>query len=581
MKLPIPGIYVQEQEYTLNPLRIDTRTLAAFVGICERGPLDTPVLIKNFDGYLKLFGGFETTGMLPYSIYSFFKCGGSECIVVRVADKTEAASAILDIPTGGTSIKLTASSTGKWGNYIHARIWHETENPVLLLSADYEKGLWIEADSDVIDAGDAVRISVLGRELYRTVIRKDNRKLYLSKPVGLFKRLHENTAKIVMERVYFSMMLAYKDEQESFLRLSVNPASERYYKTYINNRSRLCSVYGDEKLQHDIPLPAFSLYATGGNDGIADMNPSDFIGFYNGPNEYAGLGSLESFDDISLIAVPDAWWLLRLSGKLQEQREKAVLAVQEAMVRQAQRFAGRYAVLDAPDAESSTDVRRWAQHFDSSFAAAYYPFIDMLDPCDAAGIHTIRIPPSAAVCGCIVATDGEKGVFYPPANQTIAGAVGVSHRPDESEQELLGDSRVNVLRYFPGKGIKIWGARTLSSDAAWRYINVRRTFSRISQSIQRGTRWAVFETNDKKLRKRIVRQVSGFLLDLWMKGYLSGSTPEQGFYVRCDEELNPVENIDKGIIAFEVGLAIVKPVEFFIVHITAEKDGASVYIKET
>jgi phage tail sheath protein FI len=120
----------------------------------------------------------------------------------------------------------------------------------------------------------------------------------------------------------------------------------------------------------------------------------------------------------------------------------------------------------------------------------------------------------------------------------------------------------------------------LSSDPDWKYINVRRTFSRITAALKTGTQWAVFEVNDKNLWKRLVRQVSGFLLDLWMEGYLAGSTAEQGFFVRCDSELNPPENIDNGILTFQVGVAIVKPLEFFKILITAEKDGASVYIQD-
>jgi phage tail sheath protein FI len=158
--------------------------------------------------------------------------------------------------------------------------------------------------------------------------------------------------------------------------------------------------------------------------------------------------------------------------------------------------------------------------------------------------------------------------------------VGVSDRVSDSDYEMLYSAGINLLKYFPGKGIKVWGARTLSSDPEWRYINVRRTFSAICKSIKRGTQWAVFEPNDKNLQKRVVRQVSGFLLDLWIKGYLAGSTAEQGFYVRCNEELNPVENIDNGILTFEVGLAITRPTEFFKIFITAEKEGARVYIKE-
>jgi phage tail sheath protein FI len=184
------------------------------------------------------------------------------------------------------------------------------------------------------------------------------------------------------------------------------------------------------------------------------------------------------------------------------------------------------------------------------------------------------------VCGCIAATDAQKGIHHAPANVTLQGAAALAARPAAAEQEFLYAAGVNVLKYFPGRGIKIWGARTLSADPAWRYINVRRAFSGISRSLKKGTNWAVFEPNTRELRKRLVRQVSGFLLDLWMEGCLAGTTPDQAFFVRCDEELNPPENIDKGILAFEVGAAITRPAEFFRIFITAEKEGASVYAQE-
>ena len=204
----------------------------------------------------------------------------------------------------------------------------------------------------------------------------------------------------------------------------------------------------------------------------------------------------------------------------------------------------------------------------------------MIDPLDQSGAKTVRVPPSGAVCGAIAVVDSKKGIFHAPANTLLHGAVGISHQINDSEYEMLYPAGINLLRYFPGKGIKVWGARTLSSSPDWKFINVRRTFSSICRSLKSGTQWAVFETNDKNLWKRVVRQVSGFLLDLWMQGYLAGSTAEQGFFVRCDEELNPPENIDNGILTFSVGLAITKPTEFYKIAITAEKDGVSVYIKE-
>lgn len=494
--IKIPGIYISEQQYRLNPLQIDTRCLAGFAGISERGPVDTPVMIRSFDEYLAVFGGFDTAGVLPGCVYSYFKCGGKECIVVRIADKKAAAPAAATVEAGAGHIRFIARSPGHWGNYITVSVWQEKDG-------------------------------------------------------------------------FFSVSLSCRGKSESHLHLSADETDSRYFADYINSRSSLCTA--EKTGDAGIPGPVMFRNLSGGLDGIASLTGGDYIGRYRGLDDYAGIGCFESRNDISLIAAPDVCWL--------KSRDDTA-AVQEALVRQAERFAGRFAILDVPKELDAVDASSWAKRMDSSFAAAYYPFIDMIDPLDPIGANTMRIPPSGAVCGCIAATDGEKGVFTAPANCLLEGAVGIAAAATSAEQELLYSSGINVLRYFPGRGVKIWGARTLSSDREWKHINVRRTFSRVCAALKQGTQWAVFEPNDRNLRKRLVRHVSGFLLDLWMKGYFAGSTAEQGFYVRCDEELNPPENIDSGILTFEVGIAIIRPVEFFKITLTAEKDGASVYIQE-
>lgn len=492
----VPGVYVQEQKYNLNALSIDSRCLSAFAGISEMGPVNTPVVISSFDEYLKVFGGFDTAGVLPCSVYNYFRCGGKECVVVRVCDVESANCSSLEIKSQDSSIVLNAKTPGKWGNYITANIWKENNE-------------------------------------------------------------------------FFSLTLTYKSKTESFMHLSFNKNDDRYFEKYINEHSSLCFVTSSGNINCIDPvlMKTFS----GGTDGIANLTAGHYIGKYDGLNNYAGIGCFESRDDISLISAPDLCWLKNIND---------VIAVQQALISQAERFPGRFAILDVPKDLDIIGVSDWAKKMCSSYAACYYPFIDITDPLDNSGIGTIRVPPSGAVCGCIAATDGKKGVFHAPANCLLEGAVGLAEKFNNSEQEILYTSRINVLKYFPGRGVKIWGAKTLSSEKEWEYINVRRTFSRVCAALKTGTQWAVFEPNDKNLRKRLVRQVSGFLLNLWHDGYFAGSTPEQGFYVRCDEELNPPENIDNGILTFEVGLAIIHPVEFFKITLTAEKDGASVYLQE-
>ena len=491
----VPGIYVQEQQYDLNPLKIDSRCLCAFAGVAEFGPVNEPVLVSGFDEYLKVFGGFDTAGVLPFSVYSYFKNGGKECVVVRIADEQTARCAFYTVKKPEGQFTLTAKTPGKWGNYITVSIWKESQES-------------------------------------------------------------------------FSATLKFKNKSESFIHLEYDKSSPRYFETYINEHSSLCraSVCGIiEQIEPVLMKPFY-----GGREGLSAITAKHFIGNYSGLDKYSGIGCFESRGDISLIAVPD---LCVLKNK------NDVFAVQNAMISQAERFPGRFAILDIPKDLDVVEAANWAGKLNTSCAAAYFPFIHMTDPLDATGISTVCIPPSGAVCGNIAATVSKKGIFYAPANCILEGAVSLSGKMTTGEQEILYDSKINVLKYFQGRGVKIWGARTLSSDTEWKYINVRRTFSRVCASLREGTQWAVFETNDKKLWKRLVRQVSGFLLDLWRKGYFAGSTPEQGFYVRCDEELNPPENVDKGILTCEVGIAIVQPVEFFKITLTAEKDGASVYLQ--
>jgi len=577
----VPGVYISQQEYTLNPLQIDTRCLSAFAGISEKGPVDEPILINSFDEYIKTFGGFDTEGVLPLSIYSYFKCGGKECIVTRVAHKESVRCAELDIKCQSGAFKLQALTPGVWGNYICTKIWYEYEkisNAIISISETFDC-LCLNSVED-IEVGDVIEFNLNdGHTVCRQIDGINENEIHLSYPLNIMKNYKDSLNEVAIKKVYYSVILSNKDKKnETYLHLSMNKNDERYFASFINKRSRICKII--ENNPSGAVLPVYSEYARGGNDGIADITAGDFIGHYRGLNDFRGIGTFESREDISLISVPDICWLLSQAGKNQEERLNSYRAVQNALIEQAERFIDRFAVLDMPDYFDTVEAENYAKKIDSAFAAIYYPYINVIDPLDSIGCKSIRIPPSGAICGSIVMTDGEYGIYHAPANCIIQGSVGLSKKITQGEHSELYDKGINVLKYFPGSGVKIWGAKTLSSNIDWRYISVRRTFSRICSALKKGTQWAVFENNDKNLRKRLVRQVSGFLIDLWMKGYLAGSSAEKGFFVRCDEELNPPEKVDNGILTFEVGIAIVRPTEFFQITITAEKDGASVYIQE-
>ena len=210
--------------------------------------------------------------------------------------------------------------------------------------------------------------------------------------------------------------------------------------------------------------------------------------------------------------------------------------------------------------------------YDSKYAAMYYPWLEVFDP--ASG-HNIPVPPSGHMAGVWARSDATRGVHKAPANEVVRGAVEVENQITKGEHDLLNPVGINCVRAFPGRGIRIWGARTLSSDPSWRYINVRRLFNYVETSILGGTSWVVFEPNDPDLWGRMRRTISGFLYRVWLDGALFGTTPEQAYYVKCDDETNPSEVIEAGQVVCEIGIAPVKPAEFVVFRLAQLPSGTS------
>jgi len=212
---------------------------------------------------------------------------------------------------------------------------------------------------------------------------------------------------------------------------------------------------------------------------------------------------------------------------------------------------------------------------DAGFGALYFPWITVRDPLMPNTL--VDVPPSGHMAGIWARTDGTRGVHKPPANELVNGALNVTYRVTRQEQEVLNPAGVNVIRFFPREGIRVWGARTVAASASeWRYLNVRRLFSMIEESIALGTNWIVFEPNDRTLWKSIRRDISAFLLRVWRDGALMGRTPEEAFFVKCDDETNPPDSIDAGQVVTIIGAAPVKPAEFIVFRISQSAQGAEV-----
>ncbi len=288
-----------------------------------------------------------------------------------------------------------------------------------------------------------------------------------------------------------------------------------------------------------------------------------------------GFGGLEAVDEVSMVAVPDLMAAYQRGAIDLE----AVKAVQLGLIAHCELMGDRVAVIDPPPGLNARQIRVWRQEtagYDSKYAALYYPWIKAFDP--ATG-QARMIPPSGHIAGIWARSDSERGVHKAPANEVVRGAVDLEIQITRGEQDLLNPIGVNCIRAFPGRGIRVWGARTMSSDPAWRYLNVRRYFNYLEESILIGTQWVVFEPNDHQLWARIRRNVSAFLVNEWRSGALFGQRPEEAYYVKCDEETNPPESVDLGRVICEIGIAPVKPAEFVIFRL-AQFSGGSGELEE-
>ncbi len=279
----------------------------------------------------------------------------------------------------------------------------------------------------------------------------------------------------------------------------------------------------------------------------APTNPALFIGKDEGPGRRTGLNVFNDISEINLVMAPG----------------QSEPAIQDAVISHCENNKYRFAILDAAEELGKDGIAKMPKPRDSQYAAYYFPWIQVYDPEKG----NIFVPPSGHMAGIYARSDSERGVHKAPANEIVRGALGLRYNITRPEQDFLNPRGINCIRNMGDRGIRVWGARTISSDPSWRYINVRRLFLMIEQSIEIGTQWVVFEPNDPGLWKRVSRDLTAFLLRIYNSGALMGKTPEEAFYVKCDSETNPPEVVDAGQMVCEIGIAPVKPAEFVIFRI--------------
>jgi phage tail sheath protein FI len=303
------------------------------------------------------------------------------------------------------------------------------------------------------------------------------------------------------------------------------------------------------------PLPAtgswLSLTEGGGLDAFDSLTVADFVGADGGSGRRTGIVALEDIDEVAICAVPGVW-----AG-----------TVESALITHCEQLKDRFAILDPQDNLDIEGIQTFREAFDTRYAALYYPWLVVNDPSTN---QFVEAPPSGHLAGIYARVDTERGVHKAPANVVIRGirlTDGIAQDVTKRHQDLLNPKGINALRFFPGLGQRVWGARTLSSDSQWKYINVRRLFLFIEESIDEGTQWVVFEPNDESLWALVRQTVSNFLTTVWRTGALAGTTADEAFFVTCDRSTMTDDDIANGRLICVIGVAPVFPAEFVIFRI--------------
>lgn len=520
-----PGVYMEEVDRGTKPIEAVGTAVASFIGYTDRASdvhngvttslIGKPTLVTNWSQYVQKFGGFIQGAYLPDSVYGYFANGGSIAYIVSIR-------------TLGTAEDPAATVTAK------TTVLSEGDKGVKLLEFFARQGGPV---------GNSIEVEV--RPAPAPIIPEgegESKKTAISPP-------SEFTLNV---RVGGQV-------RESYPGLTMGKG-ERNVVTVLQEQSTLIGATLTGKAEMVPAAGTFPL--AGGEVKTKEITLADYRGSVS---ERRGLGGLEALTDVTMICAPD----LMSSYQAGEIDKKGVQAVQQSIIDYCELVRYCFALLDAPPAMMPQEVKEWRMevNYDTTRAALYYPWIEVADMTGGKG-RTRMVPPSGHMAGIFARVDATRGVHKAPGNEIVRTALGLEVTVTKGEHDLLNPIGINVIRSFPGRGIRIWGARTLSSDASWRYINVRRLFSMIEESIENGTQWVVFEPNDQFLWGRVRRDVRAFLTTVWRSGALFGSSPDDAFYVKCDTETNPTELRDLGQMVVEIGIAPVKPAEFVIFRVS-------------
>ena len=554
---------------------------AGFVGLAERGPVvGQPQLVTSFADYRRMYGGYlseaacGTARFLPYAVEQFFLNGGSRAYIMRaVPADAKAGSAVAGV------LKVTAANPGAWAENMRVTVSASSKAKTQVLAVNGADLTLKNADGFQI--GDVVELFDGAKTAYATVKNVLDKVVTLDAPctinvadtkVGTAKyiRTCEITLAVRLDdmvEVYENLSLKsealnyapVKTAKSDLIRVEILPAAAK---------APAPAPAKDEKKEEKAPAPAptasivpyelcggtgseMVLTLTGGSDGsVQKLTADTYLGKDDGPGKRTALQAFQENSSVSIMAIPGV----------------TMPEVQSALIAFCENKKSCFAILDIPmELTKTNDVANFRDMYDSTYAAMYHPWLQMFD---AGAKRPAYFPPSGAMAGIFARSDNERGVHKAPANEVVRGCTGLSCSYNNGEQDILNPVGVNLIRAFPGRGIRVWGARTISSNGLWKYINVRRLFIYVEESIKASTNWVVFEPNSETLWSRVTRTIETFLATCWRDGALAGSSPDQAFFVECGPTTMTQDDIDNGRLICQIGIAPVKPAEFVIFRIT-------------
>jgi phage tail sheath protein FI len=595
-----PGVYLEEVSFRASTITAVSTSTTAFAGRTRFGPVQylngprsaEPRLVTNYPEFERVYGGLEpyddfSIPYLAHAARAYFLNGGQRLYVSRVYVAPAGGNGVAtsdDIPVA-TDTPSLARMRARWPG----RAGNLAVRVTAVRSGDVGVHIGTTAQTRGVESGTLLEVTDPGKQpdpakpvapgsLRILRIAPDGTQTFLDRtgtaappPVASWLLPVEVTVTITDaagREIAFPRLGLAQDGRRSLVRVldRDDPQDEDcpiwFDHDFATARTTpihlLQALVGDQK-------PEKTYRLTGGSDGQA-ITADALMGHEADPddasNKATGLSALAEVDDIAIVAAPDA-------GAIDDDAQRFVAT--QNLIRHAEQARYRIAVVDGPSGASINEIRAFRGNFDSKYAALYHPWVEILDPSGppAPGVPTPRLmlPPSGFVTGIYARNDVTRGVFKAPANEVVFGLSRLEMNINTGRNQVLNPEHINALRFFAGRGNRVWGARTLSSDPEWLYVNVRRLFIFLEHSIDLSTQWAVFEPNGEALWRNLTQTVEDFLQVQWRNGALLGATPDEAYFVRCDRSTMTQNDLDNGRLICLIGVAPVKPAEFVIFRI--------------